>query len=86
MIDYNEVFWDNVIRWQRFRRINNSEMGLRLDISKGSYVNAKTQRVGVSTRKLGKYVEALEVEPQDLFDVWTDEEWQAFVNRSKGEE
>lgn len=33
-------------------------------------------------KKLGNYIEALEVEPADLFDVWTDEGWEKFTKES----
>lgn len=79
MDDYNEIFWDNVIRWQKYKKLRDVDMATRFGIKNSSYATTKNNRIGVSTKKIGSYIEALEVEPADLFDEWTDDEWEKFV-------
>lgn len=79
MDDQNEIFWDNVVRWQKYRGFTNKEMGDKLGITVSSYNNVRATRPGVSTKKLSCYTYALDCEVADLFDTWTDEEWEKFV-------
>ena len=79
MTNYNEIFWDNVNRWQKFRKLRDVDMADRLELASKSYSKMKSARPGVSLKKLGNYIEALEVDPADLLDEWTDEEWERFV-------
>ena len=83
MDDQNEIFWGNVVRWQKYRGFTNKEMGDKLGITVSSYNNIRNTRPGVSTKKLSCYTYALDCEVADLFDTWTDEEWEKFVKRGK---
>ena len=83
MNDYNEIFWDNVIRWRKYRGFTNKVMSEKLEITLPSYNNVRVTRPGVSIKKLNRYTYALNCEPADLFDTWTDEEWEKFVKREK---
>lgn len=84
MDDLNEIFWRNVARWQKYRNLTNQAMACELGIKEASYAVNKYNRVGVSVKKLGRYADALEIDPIDLLDEWTDEEWERFVEGQKG--
>lgn len=80
MDDLNEIFWEYVIRWQEYRGFTNKEMGEKLWVTVSSYNNIRCTRPGVSTKKLSCYIHALDCEAADLFDIWTDKEWESFVS------
>lgn len=86
MIDYNEVFWTNVIRYQKLRKLSNSEMAEKTNQLRHSFVNAKSTRRGTSIKRLGLFARALDVQDVDLVEVWSDEEWEAYLKESADDE
>lgn len=86
MVDYNKIFWTNVGRWQKFRQYTDKEMALRLGVGHGAYSVSKNTKVGVSTKLLDRYTTALDLQPADLFDEWSDEAWKKFSRESEKSE
>ena len=75
-IDTKQTFWLNVERYMQLNGISVYTLSKRID-SKQTVVNELMyKKSNLPIGSVSKYARALEVQPIDLFEVWTDEEWQ----------
>ncbi|WP_373710727.1 helix-turn-helix domain-containing protein [Jeotgalibaca porci] len=75
-IDTKQTFWLNVERYMRLNGISVYTLSKRID-SKQTVVNELMhKKSNLPIGSVSKYARALEVQPIDLFEVWSDEEWQ----------
>lgn len=76
LIDTKQTFWLNVERYMRLNGISVYTLSKRID-SKQTVVNELMhKKSNLPIGSVSKYARALEVQPIDLFEVWSDEEWQ----------
>ena len=68
-------FWVNVKRYLALKDISNATLAKRIKSSEQVVVKLMEKESNIPIESVGKYARALEVQPIDLFEVWTDEEW-----------
>ncbi|WP_424685122.1 helix-turn-helix domain-containing protein [Enterococcus sp.] len=71
-------FWKNVERYQKLRHLTDKDIGKALGIQAVSWYNYRYGRTNAKLSRIEEIAKVLEVEPLELFEVWTDKEWQEF--------
>lgn len=69
-------FWVNVKRYLALKDISNATLAKRIKSSEPVVVKLMEKESNIPIESVGKYARALEVQSIDLFEVWTDEEWE----------
>lgn len=82
----NDIMWANIKRWQKLRKVPNEVMAESIGVNPSGYINAKSRRSGILSTKIPLYIKPLGISLTDLFDEWTDEEWERFVKESGASE
>lgn len=73
-------FWVNVKRYLALKDISNATLAKRIKSSEPVVVKLMEKESNIPIESIAKYARALEVQPIDLFEVWTDEEWEESKN------
>ena len=69
-------FWVNVKRYLALKDISNATLAKRIKSSEAVVVKLMEKESNIPIESIAKYARALEVQPIDLFEIWTDEEWE----------
>ena len=69
-------FWVNVKRYLALKDISNATLAKRIKSSEAVVVKLMEKESNIPIESIAKYARALEVQPIELFEVWTDEEWE----------
>ena len=75
-LNTREIFWLNVKRYLALKDISNRTLAKRIDSNESVVVKLMEKESNIPIESIAKYARALEVQPIDLFEVWTDEEWE----------
>ncbi len=75
-LNTREIFWLNVKRYLALKDISNRTLAKRIDSTESVVVKLMENESNIPIESIAKYARALEVQPIDLFEVWTDEEWE----------
>lgn len=75
-LNTREIFWVNVKRYLALKDISNATLAKRIKSSEPVVVKLMEKESNIPIESIAKYARALEVQPIDLFEVWTDEEWE----------
>ena len=79
-LNTREIFWLNVKRYLALKDISNRTLAKRIDSNESVVVRLMEKKSNIPIESIAKYARALEVQPIDLFEVWTDEEWENMEN------
>ena len=79
-------FWVNVKRYLALKDISNATLAKRIKSNESVVVKLMEKESNIPIESIAKYARALEVQPIDLFEVWTDEEWEKFTKESGASE
>ena len=71
-----EIFLLNVRRYLGLKDISNRTLAKRIDSTESVVVKLMEKESNIPIESIAKYARALEVQPIDLFEIWTDEEWE----------
>lgn len=77
-----DIFWENAERYRKLKNIFQKDLEVALGMNKGRYVNLKHARNFPTPKEMDKLIEFYEIQAVDLFDDWTDEEWEKFTKES----
>lgn len=80
MMDTKENFWLNVKRYMRLNDINAKKLAKRIDSNSTVVKKLMQRKANLGIESVYKYAKALEVQPIDLFEEWTDEEWEQVLD------
>ena len=69
-------FWVNVKRYLALKDISNATLAKRIKSSEAVVVKLMEKESNIPIESIAKYARALELQPIDLFEIWTDEEWE----------
>ena len=75
-LNTREIFWLNVKRYLALKDISNRALAKRIDSNESVVVKLMEKESNIPIESIAKYARALEVQPIDLFEIWTDEEWE----------
>ena len=75
MMDTKENFWLNVNRYMHLNAIDAKLLAKRVDSSSTVVKKLMHRKAILGIESVYKYAKALEVQPIDLFEEWTEEEW-----------
>ena len=75
-LNTREIFWLNVKRYLALKDISNRTLAKRIDSNESVVVRLIEKKSNIPIESIAKYARALELQPIDLFEIWTDEEWE----------
>lgn len=75
-LNTREIFWLNVKRYLALKDISNRTLAKRIDSNESVVVRLMEKKSNIPIESIAKYARALELQPIDLFEIWTDEEWE----------
>ncbi|MGI6154418.1 MAG: helix-turn-helix domain-containing protein [Enterococcus lemanii] len=80
MMDTKENFWLNVNRYMHLNAIDAKLLAERVDSSSTVVKKLMHRKANFGIESVYKYAKALEIQPIDLFEEWTDEEWEQVLD------
>ena len=75
-LNTREIFWLNVKRYLALKDISNRTLAKRIDSNEAVVVKLMEKESNIPIESIAKYARALDVQPIDLFEIWTNEEWE----------
>lgn len=77
----DEVVWTNIKRYMTLRHISDAMIADALGQSSYNFRKNREKGANIGVKSIGPIAHVFDIQPLDLFEIWSDEEWESFMKQ-----